>query len=154
MKFADLSYEEALKRHPEEVAEIITKLRSGKSKSRNVAPEALVWSYQGSVRVEGSGTLAQVFAAASKPRAVMSLDAKVADQLRRTSVGLHASVGRWYGYVELPVPPPEVEESARAGFVKEAAEQTRIAALTPAERQQEIAELLGQLRKSSGFMEF
>jgi len=153
MKFAELPYEEALSRHPEGVAEILRKLRAGKSKSRNAAPETFTWSYQGCVEVTGSGSLATVLANHMKPAPVMSLDEKVADQLSRTRVSLCGTVGRWAGHADVSTMPAEVEAYARKGFEKEAAEEARLAALTPAQRKAEVEDLLKQLRKSPGFFE-
>ena len=60
MIVATLSYEEMLRRHPAEVAEIISKLRKGKSKVRDADPATITWTYQACVLIEGSGTLAHI----------------------------------------------------------------------------------------------
>lgn len=45
MKLCDLTYAEALRRHPDEVENLLRRLRHGSSKHRGAKPEELSWQY-------------------------------------------------------------------------------------------------------------
>jgi len=158
MIVATLSYEEMLRRHPVEVAEIVSKLRKGKSKHRDADPASLTWTYQAGVLIEGCGSFDDLISGkmdrAERNWEAMSLEEKVADQVRRTSTGIYASLKRWSIGSDVIPNPPEVEENARASFERQAAEDAVLDAMTPEEREQDIANLLGQLSGSPGFMAF
>lgn len=49
----ELSYEEARRQYPDKVDEVMTKLRKGKSRHRDAAPEELEWSIEYGVLVPG-----------------------------------------------------------------------------------------------------
>lgn len=147
-----------LRRHPVEVAEIVSKLRKGKSKHREADPAALTWTYQASVLIESSGSFEDLISGKMELDEdewdALPLEEKVADQVRLTNTAIYASLGRWSIGSDVIPNPPEVETNARAGFIEEAAEQARADAMTPDEREQEIASLLGQLSGNRGFMAF
>jgi len=158
MIVATLPYEEMLRRHPKEVAEIITKLRKGKSKVREADPVSITWAYHACVRIEGSGTLAEVFGGESERRQrkwnAMTLDEKVADEASRTYVSIEARLDRWCGRSEVIPNPPEVEENIRTNLTTRAAEQARVDAMTPEERKREVEGLLKELGRDPGFAAF
>lgn len=155
MKLRDLTYEEAVARHPNEVDAIVKSLRRGKSVHRLCDPRELSWSYGCCVMIKGSGTFVdmisgKVAADVARERA-LPIEERVQDQVSRTTTALEARRGRWYGGEVVPNP-PEVAESARAGLEKEAQERARVAALTPSQREQEIRDALEKLGRSPGFM--
>lgn len=158
MIVATLSYEEMLRRHPAEVAGIVAKIRKGKSKHREADPATLTWTYQACVLIENSGSFADFLNGkmerTERKWEAMSLEEKVADQMRRTNTCVCASLGRWYGSSDVIASPPELEQNARAALYAEAAENARLDAMTPDEREEEIADLLGQLSGSPGFAMF
>ena len=158
MIVATLSYEEMLRRHPAEVAEIISKLRKGKSKVRDADPATITWTYQACVLIEGSGTLAHILGGgaerAQRKWDALTLEEKVADTVRRTSTGISAKLGRWWGGSGVIPNPPEVAENARSGLMAQAAEQARVDAMTPEERRRETESLLRQLGADPGFAAF
>lgn len=157
MKISDISYEEALRRHPKEVAGVVAKLRAGKSKSKGEDPANLGWSYECCVRIESGGmTLAEVFGGEAERRERIRretpLEDQVVDQLRRTTVWISARIGKWIGRSEaLEAPPPELETNVRANLQARDAEQARVDALSPEERKQEVERLLKQLGRDPGF---
>jgi hypothetical protein len=144
-----------LRRHPAEVAEIVAKLRKGKSKVRDADPATFTWTYDACVRIEGSGTLAHILGGgaerAQRKWDALTLEEKVADTVRRTSVGISAKLGRWWGGSGVIPNPPEVAENARVNLMAQAAEQARADALTPEERRREVEGLLKQLGRDPGF---
>lgn len=156
MKLCDLNYEEALKRHPEEVKKIVAQLRKGKSKHRGEPPENLSWSYSIAVRIESACTSGlDLLTGKMHEEAVkwdaLSLDEKVADTIRRTFTSLDASCGRWRGQ-ELVPNPPEVQIQTRAGLLEQQHERERVDALSPEESEKELQEILKELGKSPGFV--
>jgi hypothetical protein len=155
MIVATLPYEEMLRRHPKEVAEIVSKLRKGKSKVRDADPATITWTYEACVLIEGSGSFADLLSGkmerAERKWNAMTLDEKVADTVRRTSTGICARLGRWWGGSDAIPNPPEVAENTRAGLMAQAAEQARADALTPEERRRETEDLLRQLGADPGF---
>jgi hypothetical protein len=156
MKVCDITYAEALKRHPAEVKMICTRLARGKSKNKTAKPETLAWSYECAVRIEGSGTFADLLSgkmdADAARRDAMSLDAKVADEVRRTHTSLQASIGRWADSQKVQNP-PEVEANIRRRLETQAREQAEFDALPEEEQERQREELLGQLRGTPGFVE-
>ena len=154
MKLCDLTYDEAFKRHPSEVERITLKLRRGKSKARLIPAQELEWSYECCVRIEGSGSLADVLSGAMSKRLkkeAQSIDALVEDEVRRTGTVLKASLGRW-GDSAAVHNPPEVAIKVRERLEADAQEKARFNALTPEQQNAERNELLRQLSRSPGFM--
>ncbi len=156
MKLGTITYAEARKRHPKEVEEIVSKLRKGKSKNKDAAASKLTWEYQTAVRIDGSGSLADMlagkFEAEAARREAMTLDDRVADEVRRTSTCLYASIGHWSYGTGVPNP-PEVEARARKSHEETMRERARFDALSPAEQAREQEEALAQLRGMPGFVE-
>ena len=153
MKIRDLTYEEAMRLYPDQVAEVVLKLRSGKSKSKNTPWTELAWSYACCVEVNEGSTLEQVFMRLENP-AEMSGEARVADEVARTIVWLEGRIGRWTGKSSRIATPPEVAANVRKSWEKRAAEEARAAALSPEERDSELTDLLRALGKGGGFMGF
>ena len=149
MIIATLTYEEMHRRHPAEVAEILTKLRKGKSKVREEDPATFTWAYHACLEIKSAMTLAEIFGNEPDRRQreldAMSLDEKVADIASRTTVSILAKIGRWWGASSVIPNPPEVEINAREGLVTQAVEQARVDTMTPEERSQEVSRLLAML---------
>jgi len=141
MQIRQLSYEEAVERHPEQVQAIITKLRKSRSKSKGTAPEAMKWSYECSVTIEGSGRLDQVLSASQRIKS-MSTEEQIADEVRRTHTALSGSAGRW-GWSESVPNPPEVEERVRARFREREEDQKKMDQMSPEEREESFQATLG-----------
>ncbi|HUS88319.1 MAG TPA: hypothetical protein VMW91_02940 [Desulfosporosinus sp.] len=137
MKVCDLTYQEALERNPTEVKSILVKLRKGKSKHKKASPSKLAWSYECGVLIEGSGSFADMLnGKMAQKRAefeALSIDERVADQVRRTSTSLEARIGRWSGS-ERVANPPEVAQNARANFEQQERERQEYEALPPEEK--------------------
>lgn len=151
MQLCTISYEEAFARHPKEVEQIILKLRRGKSKARLLPAQELQWSYECCVRIDGSGSLADLLAGNIPKKKELSLEDQVQDEVSRTGTMLMANHGRWRN--SEPVPnPPEVAIRVRERLETDARERARFNALTPEQQDQERNELLRELSKSPGFM--
>jgi hypothetical protein len=155
MKICTVSYEEALKRHPVEVASIVKRLRKGKSKLRENDPASFTWEYSRCVVIPNGRTLAEIFTEQNRRRAMTleDLDAAVADEIKRSQCALYLRAPR-VGIGEGVEAPPELEPQVREGFERQAREQARVDAMTPEQRQAEIESLLGQLGRDPGFMVF
>lgn len=156
MKLATITFEEARTRHPKEVTEILAKLGSGKSKHRKATGDKLQWEYKTAVLIEGSGSLGDMlagkFEAGRLRREVMTLDERVADEVRRTRTSLQGTIGQWAHGVSV-ANPPEVESRARAAISEHMRERSELDALPPAEQDRQREETLAQLRGQPGFME-
>jgi hypothetical protein len=157
MKICDITYEEALKRHPTEVALIVKRLRKGKSKLRENDPASFTWEYTRCVECPDGLTLAEIFSeqgdSRSRRRNTVTLEAAVADEISRSHCALYLRAPR-VGIGERVSAPPELEPQVREGFERQAREQARVNAMSPKQRQAEIEGLLSQLGRDPGFMIF
>lgn len=151
---------DALKaRYPEHVAEVERSIRKGKSKHRSDPFESFEWMFNFGVIINQSYSLADVIAGKNtadlEAEAAMSETEKIADYASRCRVGIQASKGRgrWFSEQQLPETPEEVLGPYREQLRKEAAEQARIASLSPEQLQDEREAILRELRKSRGFIE-
>jgi hypothetical protein len=152
MKLCDISYEEALKRHPTEVGMLIAKLRKGKSKERNAPVEDLRWHYECCVMVKGH-SLGEMLAGKSlDDRAhLVTVEDQVADRVRNTRSTLQATLRRWRD--TMPVPnPPEVGTQARASFEKEFQERATYDGLSEKEKRRQLEDNIKEASKMPGFM--
>lgn len=105
MRLCNLTYEEALAKHPEEVSRVIKDLRSSRSKHRLAAPETLVWSYQTCVECE-SFSFRDLVEGKVSPRKVLNTAEELAqDQTNRTLTSLCAEIGRMCVGERVPNPP-------------------------------------------------
>jgi hypothetical protein len=111
MKLCNIDYTEALNRHPNEVAKIINALRKSKSKEKNANVDQITWSYSYCVRIENSGSLADLFSGKIKFPFPKPED-PVADYLRRSMTSLIGEIRRWRSS-ESVSNPPELELRVR-----------------------------------------
>lgn len=144
----ELTYEDVEERHPQQLINLICKLRNSSSVMRYADPKHFVFEYQYAMRVEGmSGTEflnRAVTGKLPKPK-LDTVEAKVKDWLERaTPVRLHAKMGRWNGSEEVPNP-PELEQSLIKDAEKELEREKYYASLTKEDRNKEMKRLLNQL---------
>ena len=93
-----ISYQEAVKNHPSEVHEVVSRLRNGTSKHKHDKPESLEWYYQVAVRIRGL----------SFEQALLGAPRPVQDPIEdRASASLSARTGRWSGGSEPLTPIPK-----------------------------------------------
>ena len=155
MKLCDLTYAEATQRHPTEVSLIVGALRKSRSKHRATKPEDLKWSYECAVLIEGPSSFADILSGAMQAdqerRDAMSLEERVADQVRRTRTCLQGAIGRWADSAAVPNP-SEVETKARESWSCRMKEQAEYAALPEEEKTRLRDEALAQLSGQPGFM--
>ena len=155
----ELSYEEARRQYPDKVDEVMTKLRKGKSRHRDAAPEELEWSIEYGVLVPGQlVTFADLIVGRVEDprerRSRMSLDERVEEIVQGVTAYLRGKIGRFIAFSsQIEGCPEEVRAAIRRGVEEDIAEEARVAALSPEERQAEAEEALRQLRKMPGFME-
>lgn len=157
MPTIDISYEVALARHPDQVNACIDQVRAGKSKDKNTDPVTWRWTYSWGTRVEAT-TLERLFREGPKEWSKMNVDQRTVDQVMRSlPVWLMGTPPnkRTCGRADLEPTymPDEVREWIRKGVEEQFAEEQRVAALTPEQRQGELEEALTQLRKGKGFVE-
>lgn len=155
----EIAYKTAKKRYPKEVAEIIKKIKSGKSKHRNSSPELWAWGFSWCVMIEGGingADFAKMIAGEKefpKQEKEKPIEAEVKDYARRATVHLAAKIGKAeYGSPEAIKFPEEIEEMLRKDRKEQDAEKARFSALSPAEQDREMNEALRQLSRSPGFV--
>lgn len=152
----ELSYEEARRQYPDRVDEVMTKLRKGKSRHRDAAPEELEWSIEYGVLVPGQlVTFADLIVGRVEDprerRSRMSLDERVEEIVQGVTAYLRGKIGRFIAFSsQIEGCPEEVRAAIRRGVEEDMAEEARVAALSPEERQAEAEEALRQLRKCPG----
>jgi hypothetical protein len=160
MSSVNVPHETALKRHPSEVARIVAKVRSGKARDKDTDPATWQWRYVWGTRVEGYniGQLLDGTAGKdAKRRLAMTADERVADQVARSRPAwLEAATVRTQARANLPDDcfPPECVAWIRVGVEAQVAEEARVASLTRAEKDADVAEALAFLTgpKNKGFM--
>lgn len=92
-----LTYEEALERHPAEVAAVIKQVLKGRSKFRLTDPATWTWRYNWSERVEGGPHDIESMFFKPRPRTNLPLEARVDACLLRCGTHLQGAGG----YVEV-----------------------------------------------------
>ena len=136
------TYPSILKNYPNEVAEVMSNLRKGKSKHKCAKESDLVWSYSWVTRIEGGGFLLSDLLNGKK-------------QVNIETATVCGKIGRWQGYSSLCNPLPKEVVDYIAKLASDAAEKQRISdARSPEEKKAYMESLLKQLRRSPGFMEF
>jgi hypothetical protein len=153
----ELTYEMVAERHPAELEKIIKQLRKSKSKMKDADPKGMRFEYSYAMRCDISYRGDEFFDAIAngtldQPKRPTTVEGKVADWVERsTPVALKATLGRWYGYEVVPNP-PELEETFRRDAEEEVKRETRIANMTPAERNDETQRILSELSGGGGFL--
>ena len=146
MRVADISLETAFSRHPIEVAEMqniaAKKLKRSKAQNKGADINELSWHYDCCVEIHGC-SFNDLFRAHEEENK-LSLDEKVADEVKRTSTVLVCSMNGATAY-HVVENPPEVEQNIRSRIEKAVVEQTRINSLSPEQRDTEFIEALQQL---------
>jgi len=126
------TYQEVLKRYPQQVAEILKKKDESSSKSKDMKPSDMRWEFDWCVCIGSNGH--------NIPSTIVSV----------CLVG-KAGHGRWYaGLLETP---HEITDLYDKQKEEEKKEKERISKLTPEERNRETQKILKQLRGMPGFWE-
>lgn len=159
-----ISYEEALARHPAEVAAILRDVRRGKAKDKDRDAATWKWTYSWGTRIDGGiSSLADLLSGKHEPWPVklarMTLDERVADEVSRSKpvhlVGRTPSF-KTRGWADMHPDyfPPEAEALIREGHASQVAEQARVAGLTQEQRDAEVRGALEYLMgpKNRGFV--
>jgi hypothetical protein len=152
-----VTYEEALKRHPQRVAEALARLRKSKSKWRNAEPETLMWAYSWCKQVKGM-SFPEMLASVKnpQPKKVLTEQQRVDEEIGAYILGLDIETpGAHYWSEKFSVVdmPPEIVDEVRARIQADMKEEARLATLTPEQRGAEVEGLLKQLRGKPGFFE-
>ena len=149
-----LSYQEALAKHPEAVAQVLAKQASSRGKLRNTAPEQLPWSYSHSLVVQGRAfSLTDLQAGVGIKRPELTAAERLGERLANISACLCVESGRTYWSAShFSVIPEEIVDLYRRDFAKEEAETARFNALPLQERQAETNRLLTSLGASPSFV--
>lgn len=146
----EITYEQALREYPKEVDEIIRKIRKGRSKHKNAAPETLTWEFNWGVRIDACSfedILSGKAHADQRREAEKTIDEKVNDYASRCSVILQAWREKMFaGSERLEPVPSQILAQYRKQLEKTLEEQTRFNDLTPKEQQEELEDLIDQLR--------
>jgi len=140
-KLGPISYQDVLVRYPEQVTDLLARLRTGRSVQKHAEPERVSWYFEWAILIDPS-----MLASTAE------VEAQVADRVERTRVSIYATVGKWWG-MSGPIPvPPELVEYHRGKVEEEKARRIQVMAMTPEERQAEIDQLVGKLADKPGFM--
>ncbi len=158
--WVDVDYKILEDRHPSLVENVISKVKKGRSKHKNVDPHLWHWGYSWSLQIGGmiSGPDMMQMIAGQKPfpePEPAKPDAEdLADYERRATIVVAAKIGKseWGSTERVLKLPPEIADGIIRQKREQEAEQKRIAGLTPAERHQEETEILRQLGRSPGFV--
>lgn len=156
-----ISYEEAQKQYPTEVAACVASVRKGKSKDKNTDPSTWRWffSWGESIEAVSFGSLIRSAAMARhKPAANPTPEEKLAAVLPNIlgmSLDGVPPNKRTQGVASLTkgVVPAEVQAYLLNIYKEEAAEKARVDSLTPEQKEAEMNAALAELRKGGGFME-
>ncbi len=150
-----ITYQLALERHPDHVANVLAQLQNGKSKEKGTAPESFEWSYLTAERIEGDCSFQGMINRIKNPPPPPTLQQRIQNRLKNITTYLHAKKGHWQGYCEQPLEtlPPEVIQQVTDTETKAEANHLYFESLTPAQRQAETEEILKELRKDKGLME-
>jgi hypothetical protein len=157
-----IPYEVVQERYPELISQVMSRLRSGKSKERNREASELTWYIDWGQQIKAM-SFCEMLSSVGEPRDDFPsrYDTATPENVKEflgDSIfwGITGKAGRWEGYSKSQGQdiPPELLNFYVAGFTKDIEERKRVDSLTPEQRQAEIDECLQILRKDSGFMEF
>lgn len=165
----EITYSQAKERHPELVQEIIAKLRKGRSKHKNAAPEDLQWFYAWACLIEesysGWSGLQALMAQKEEPKdsgPPLTVTEELTDQLTRVRCVLEGRIGRWWGGVGPkdnperiwtgPSVPQEVQDIYRENIEDRRHQEAEIEKMAPEEREEQAQEALASLMGQSGFV--
>lgn len=145
----EITYEQALERHPEETAKIIAAFRKSRSKHKTSDPSTWLWVYSYCVRVNSMSFSDLLSGKQSNEldRYTASIEDLVADQVSRTSTLLQAECGKMFAG-EGVANPPEIADRARVRFEKDKKEYARFLALSNEERELEIRQHISDAHKA------
>jgi len=132
------------------------KLKRSRAKNKAKSVGDLTWFISHCLEITGEHTLAEIFegtrARDEAEKSRRPTKEKVDDIVSRTHASLGAKCIGAHVTIELEEIPQVLRDDIHNGVLKEEAEQARVDAMTPEEREQDIQELLGQLR-GPGFIE-
>jgi hypothetical protein len=149
----DASYAELLTRHPDDVAKIVAKIREGKSKRKGTDPSTWQWTYQWGQTIDAFS-----FADLRDPKRlappVLTLEQAIEKRLSRCTVWIQARVGNARSNSEA-ISSEVIRGYITASETEALVKRQHAEAMTPEERQNEVARLLGLLsdpKNNTGFM--
>jgi hypothetical protein len=158
MAWLEIPYKTAKKRYPKEVAEVMKKVRAGKSKHRNSDPNLWAWGFSWCVLIEGSirgSDFAKMIAGKKEfpKEKELTPDEEVEDYGSRATVHLSAKIGKteWGSHDPIEFP-KEIAEMIRKDRKEADIENARFNALSPEEKDREVNDALRQLSRSPGFV--
>lgn len=150
--FTKVSYTKLKKQYPDQVAEVEAKIKRSKNRLKNEKPNTFTWGFNWGVGIAAMN-IGEFVQQVAKERRDPTEDEAVADYKTRVFASVSAIVGSTTYCSDGNIPcPKEIEDNYRKSLRAEAADKVRFAALTPEQRQNEINDLLSQLR-GPGFME-
>ncbi len=98
MATTNITYEQALERHPIETVKVINRIRHGKSKDRDMAAQDMRWSYFWYVSViDGSISASDFFSCKQREPSVLTY-----------YIRLMANCNRGYAMEDLDISQPEI----------------------------------------------
>ena len=154
------SYEEAEKVSEQGVFklehEAYKKLRRSRAKNKGKDTSELTWFISYCEEITGDHSIEDIFSGKRAQdefeKSKRGTKEKVDDIVSRTQASLGARMPGAYVSAELEEVPQVLRDEIHNRVLKDEAEQARVDAMSPEERQQNIEELLGELR-GPGFIE-
>lgn len=156
MSNIQITYARAMEFCPVQACEAIANLQKSRSKSRKSDPATLPWEFSWGVEVRGE-SFADLLSGRAAKRREEERAQTLEDRLEARQNAIRVSVCvKGYG---APLPRGVVPDEILSGelgavteaFHKEKAEETRLATLTPKQREAEVNDLLRQLGGMGGF---
>lgn len=151
------SYEKVFKAYPDLVAQVVAKLRRGRSKFKNADPSVLKWTYEYCYSIQCL-TFKQVLGNLQNPpppKPVQTVDEEVADYLRSCTVWIQASKSSfWANSEKLPTDPPPswLERVFRERCEAQRKKDAEFADMNQGTKDKHVQGLLAQLSGQPGFM--
>lgn len=147
-----ITYEDALLKHPEQVADIIQQMRKSRIKNKNTEPSTWNWSYTWCQEVECCDIeemLSSMFSGErerkERERKALPLEERITRELSKCRVSLSGHSR------SSPVSTEVLRDEYRKMLIEQISEEERDSNMSPEECQTALDESLRELSKSPGF---
>lgn len=149
----EMSYEDALARHPKEVAKVVEDLRNSSSKFKDVDPKHLIFEYH---KVTGirAYSAEDIFIHRKHIKVEETLDDKLEEYVKNTSVTLYGRLKNFSSGVKLETIPQQFIDKKRQQLIEEEERQQQIDNQSPEERLKSVQDSISKLQAMGGFSMF
>lgn len=149
----EISYSKMKKLFPNEVAEVMSKLRKSSSKEKKAKESSLTWSFDWRQQIKGM-SFDEMLKSIGQPKPKKTVEQKLKELRKSLLISVKGQKNRWIGFSkQINVIPDEVLEFYKSSYQEQEDEEKRIENLTEEQREKELEEDLKELRKYPGFVE-